>query len=56
MEVFDRSDSAKRDEKWLPWGQRHFPALYRLFYVHDGRVEEALSEVMLSSEGLVEDD
>mmetsp|Transcript_34068 Transcript_34068/g.42072 ORF Transcript_34068/g.42072 Transcript_34068/m.42072 type:complete len:285 (+) Transcript_34068:268-1122(+) len=56
MEVFDRTDGKKAESDCLPWTNRFFPALYRLLSVHDKKIEECLSDVMLSSEARIDDD
>ena len=56
MDDFERSDAINSETMWLPWNSRFFPALYRLFAVHEEKIEERLSEVMLSSQDRIEDE
>ena len=55
LDVFEREDAISTDKGWLPWSKRIFPALYRLIWVHNKEIDERLSQVMLSSDGIEED-
>ena len=55
IDGFKRSDAKRAETDWTPWYKRHFPALYRCIYTHEGRVDKQLGEAMLTT-GVDDDD
>lgn len=55
IDVFDRSDAERAEQEFIPWGKRIFPSAHRWWIEHDEKIDEALSEVMLSSAGFNDD-